>query len=151
MSEPQPGLKKDNPELEPQPITAELNALVKWGQGMAALGGALSRLAGTELQLALGDVRRLVLLGLLVVPISCFAWLGLSSLVGWWCYSLSESVALGLTGFVALQFLILILMGVLARRYLSSIGLPHTRAQIRAIMRDLDRGTQRKSSEDTTG
>lgn len=142
MSRMQSGRDLDSPEPEKQPLSAELDALLEWAQGLAAMGGALSRLAGAELRLALGDMRRLALLGLLVVPVICFAWLGFSCLIGWWCYLITGSVAAGLASFVVLQGLSLALMGMMARRYRRSIGLPHTRAQIRAIMRDFESGAQ---------
>lgn len=136
MSQQQPPPESFDQKSGPRPEPSELEALVTWGQGLAAMLGALSRLAGAELQLALGDLKRLLAIGVLVIPISAFAWLGISVLVGWWCYVASGSVSLGLVGFIAVQGLVMAAAMMMLRRFSASIRLPHTRAQWRALMHD---------------
>lgn len=148
MNQQQPSPESFDQKSGPQPEPSELGALVTWGQSLAAMLGALSRLAGAELQLALGDLKRLLAVGVLVIPVSVFAWLGVSVLIGWWCYVLSGSVSLGLLGFIGAQGLIMALAVVMLRRFSASIRLPHTRAQMQAIMRDFEKKQDMEKKQD---
>lgn len=136
MSQQQPPPESFDQKSRPRPEPSELETLISWGQGMVAMLGALSRLAGAELQLALGDLKRLLAIGVLVIPVSVFAWLGVSALIGWWCYVASGSVSVGLLGFIASQGLVMAAAMIMLRRFSASIRLPHTRAQWRALMQD---------------
>ena len=132
----QPPPESFDQKSRPRPEPSELEALITWGQGLAAMLAALSRLAGAELRLALGDLKRLLAIGVLVIPVSVFAWLGLSVLIGWWCYVGSGSVSLGLAGFIAMQVLVILVARMMLRRFTASIALSHTRAQWHALMQD---------------
>lgn len=151
MSQPQPTPESFDQKAASPPDTSEAEALIAWGKGMVAMFGALSRLASAELQLALGDLKRLLAVGILVIPVSVFAWLGVSILIGWWCYVASGSVTAGLLGFIGVQALVIAVVAVLLRRFVASMRLPHTRAQWQAMMQDLERGTQSEDQRDTAG
>ncbi len=134
-----------------QPVD-ELQAWLDWGRGLALMGDAFSRLLRAELRLALVDARRLALVTALVVPVAVFAWLGLSVLIAWLGYLASDMVVLGIATFLLVQCVALLAMRWLTRRYVRSLGLPHTRAHLRAVMEGFEQyGTQGTRRPDTAG
>ncbi|MEA3298908.1 MAG: hypothetical protein U9R22_01640 [Pseudomonadota bacterium] len=112
----------------------ELDAWLGMLRQAAAAGATLSSLAGLELRLALADGRRLLLLGLLILPLAGLAWLGFSALVGWWVWQALDAVTHGLLAFLALQLGALLAVILACRRYAASLSLPATRRHLRALM-----------------
>lgn len=138
------------PALEQEAQTPDtLQVWKEWARSLGALGSSFSQLLGAEARLALGDLRRLLLLALLALPILCLAWIGLCVLLGWWVFELTTSVAGGIGTFFGVQLLTLIAIGVAVRRYQRSLGLPRTREHLAAIMKDFEHGAQRAASAST--
>ncbi len=147
MSTGEPGHREDRA----MPRQRELDALqiwLDWARSLSELLGSLSRLVNAEVNLAVGDLRRLLVVVLLMVPLACFAWLGLGALFAWSLYAVSGWVGLALSGFFLLQCLALFVLRQLARSYRKSLTLPHTREQLQAILRDFEHGPK---SADRTG
>lgn len=114
-------------------VQREAEAWLAMGQQALGVGGKFSRLLQVELQLAAADGARLVLLGLLMVPLALLAWVGLSVLLAWLVYDATAHVALGLVGFLGLQLLAMLGLLLLARRYRESLRFPASRRQWRAM------------------
>ncbi|QIB66641.1 hypothetical protein [Kineobactrum salinum] len=112
----------------------EWQAWVALLQQLMATGSQFASVLGLEVKLALADSGRLVIVLLAMLPLLLFAWLGLSVLAGWLVYVLSQSVALGLLGFVLVQVLALLVLRRAATVFKRSLGLPASRRQLRAIM-----------------
>ena len=125
-------LEKD--KRQDQGPTEELKAWVELLQQAVAAGATLSQLALLELRLAIADGGRLIVLGLLMLPLTLLAWSGVSVLAAWSAFSLSGSVALGICTFVAVQVITLSVMAVACVRYRKSLSLPGTRRHVRQFM-----------------
>jgi len=118
----------------------ELSAWRAWLKQLGALAGALSTLATAEIRLAGGDLRRLVLLSLLLFPMVIFTWLGLSVFVSWLVYSQSGMPGAGLFTFFAGQAGATAYMWFLFKKYRRSLTLPMTRRYLDEIVEDIKSG-----------
>jgi len=139
MSVEEPGQREDRA----MPRQRELDALqiwLDWARSLSGLMGSLSRLLNAEVNLAVADLRRLLVVALLMVPLACFAWLGLSVFIAWCIYAVSGWLGLALAGFFLLQCAVLLVLTRLVRSYKKSLSLPHTRQQLQAILRDFEHG-----------
>ncbi|OFE12407.1 hypothetical protein PHACT_04030 [Pseudohongiella acticola] len=121
-------------------VEDELNAWLAWLRQLGALGGALTVLATAEIRLAGGDLRRLLLLALLFLPIIIFVWLGLSVFLSWLAYSLSGMPGLGFFAFLVMQVGAALYMVFLFRKYRRSLTLPMTRRYLDEIIKDVKHG-----------
>lgn len=107
---------------------ALLQQTAAWLEQIASASGELLRLFRLEWKLTLGDAKRVLLLGVALIPLLLFAWLLLSALVGWWVWQAAQSVSLALLAALALQ---LLCAGLLVRQigiYQRSQGFRRTRA-----------------------
>ncbi len=127
---------------------AELEDWLKWFGNLRDAGAALLRLAAAELQLAAGDLRRFLLLSLLVLPVGFLAWLGLALFLSWAVYSASGSLGAGFAGFFLLHFAILLVIRQRLARYRKSMSLPVTRDHLGEIVEELRRAPQRTDTAD---
>jgi hypothetical protein len=132
--EPQPDAVPEDEAGQPSAQQREWQAWVALLQQVIATGGKLSTVLSLELRLALADGRRLVMVTLAMIPLLLLMWLGLSVLVGWLVFVQSQSVALGIVGFVLMQLLTQLLLLRAARVYRRSLGLPASRRQLQAMM-----------------
>lgn len=131
----------DEPEQTRQKLETE--AWLRWLNDLRDAGAALLRLLSAELQLAGSDLRRFLLLSLLVLPVGLLAWLGLAVFVSWVVYSLSgDSLGAGFAGFFLLHFGILLVIRRLLTRYRKSLSLPVTRDYMARIVKELRRAPQ---------
>lgn len=119
----------------------ELKAWLSWLQQAAVAGGTLSRLAVLELRLALSDSKRLLILGLAMVPLIVLAWIGFAVLLAWLAYEQSQLVSLGLLTFVVVQLLALAILFKACKVYRRSLSLPATRSHLQAFVEGTQRGT----------
>ena len=109
-----------------------------WLEQIASASGELLRLFRLEWKLTLGDAKRVLLLGVALIPLLLFAWLLLSALVGWWVWQAAQSVSLALLAALALQ---LLCAGLLVRQigiYQRSQGFRRTRAHLKRLMQGAD-------------
>lgn len=127
----------------------ELLAWLETVQSVAGVGGTLARLFHAEVRLALSSVRRLLVVGLVIVPLMLFAWLGFSILMSWLLYWASvqsiasdSAIAAALFGFFFLQVGAIYLMSRLWSGYRKHLHLPATRRQLRLIREELDNALQ---------
>lgn len=118
----------------------ELNAWLAWLRQLGALGSALAALASAEIRLAGTDLRRLLLLSLLILPMVIFTWLGLSIFVSWLVFTLSGMAGAGLFAFFAIQACATLYMGLLLKKYRRSLTLPMTRRYLDQIVEDIKHG-----------
>ncbi len=118
----------------------ELSAWLSWLRQLGVLGGALSTLATAEIRLASGDLRRLLLLSLLMLPILVFTWLGLSVFVSWLVFSQSGMAGAGLFTFFAIQAGATMTIALLLKKYSRSLTLPMTRRYLDEIVEDIKHG-----------
>ncbi|MDO8862276.1 hypothetical protein Q6D67_11230 [Haliea sp. E1-2-M8] len=132
-------------EPETAPTEAQLQAWATLLQQALATGRQLSKLLQLELKLAVADGLRLLFVRLAMVPVAVLAWLGLSVLLAWLVFLASGSVSLSLAGFVLVQLIALLLLWRAARVFQSSLGLPATRRQLRAMT-----GTENSDEKKTT-
>jgi hypothetical protein len=86
-----------------------------------------------EARLAVGDAGRLLAVFALMLPLALLSWVGLSMLLAWLVFSGSGSVALGITGFLAVQVVAMLLLALAARRFQRSLSFPATRRQWEAL------------------
>jgi len=120
----------------------ELRAWLDWLREASDAGGAVLKLALLELRLALGDGRRLVLLGLLMLPVVMLAWFSFSVLLAWLAYQYGQSVTFGLCAFLAAQLVALGAMWQLRLKYRKSLSLPATRRHLNAFVEGARHGAQ---------
>lgn len=126
----------------------ELEDWQKWLENLREAGAALLRLASAELQLAAGDLRRFLLLSLLVLPVAILAWLGFALFLSWVAYSVSGSLGAGFAGFFLLHFFILLAIRQLMVRYRKSLSMPLTREHLGEIMEALQHEPRRADTAD---
>lgn len=126
----------------------ELEAWLRWLRDLSDAGSALLRLAAAELQLAGGDLRRFILVSLLVLPVGFLAWLGFALLLSWMAYSASGSLGAGYAAFFLLHFALLLWIRRLLARYRKSMSLPVTREHFAIIVKELRRAPQRTGPTD---
>lgn len=126
----------------------ELETWLRWLGDLRDAGSALLRLAAAELQLAAGDLRRFLLLSLLVLPVAFLAWLGFALFLSWAAYSISGSLGAGFAGFFLLHFGILLVIRQLLARYRKSMSLPVTREHLGEILEELQRAPQKTDTPD---
>ncbi|MEH6493866.1 hypothetical protein [Halopseudomonas sp.] len=118
-------------EALPQELLEQLTA---WFQHSLAAGGELANLFRLELQLTLGDARRLVLVTLALVPMLLLAWMSLSVLAGWLVYESTTSVAGGLATIAVMQLIVVAALLWLGLRYRRQLGFRRTKAHARRLL-----------------
>lgn len=118
----------------------ELGAWLAWFRQLGALGSALLTLATAEIRLAGGDLRRLLILSLLLLPMIIITWLGLSVFVSWLVYNQSGTAGAGLFTFFAIQAGATLTMWLLFKKYRRSLTLPMTRRYLDEIVEDIKHG-----------
>lgn len=136
----------EEPGRSPQQV--ELEAWLRWLADLRDAGSALLQLAAAELQLAAGDLRRFLLLSLLVLPTAFLAWLGFALFLSWAAYTVTGSLGAGFAGFFLLHFVILLVIRHLLARYRKSMGMPVTREHLGQILEELRRAPQRTDTSD---
>ena len=136
------GSAKDNVNA----TEAELRAWMTLGTDALAMFEQLITLLRLELTLAIADGKRLILVGLAMIPLVLLAWIGFSVLVAWVVYAITASVAVGLSGFLLLQIGVLGILVLAARRFSRSLGFPASRRQLNAILQGADARSRRRPS-----
>ncbi|WP_185267728.1 hypothetical protein [Halopseudomonas xiamenensis] len=134
-------------EQRRQPLTAELKSSLEWLEHAALAGGDLVRLAGLELRLAAGDSGRLVVLGLVMLPIALLAWIGLSVLLAWLVFAWLGSQALAIGTFIVVQVVALGIMAAYCKKFAKSLSFPATNRQLKALKEQVN-GTQDAGKSD---
>lgn len=127
---------------------SEIDAWLRWLTDLREAGAALLRLLAAELRLASSDLRRFLLLCLLVLPLTLLTWLGFAVFLSWVVYALSGSLGGGFAGFFLLHVGILLIIRRQLRRYRERMSLPATRKYIGVITEGLRREPQRPDSSD---
>lgn len=115
-------------------VLDEMNALMGWLQSAASTGSEIFDLFKLEVRLAVTDVKRLILLSKLLVPMLVLAWMSLSAVLAWHVYLLNISVSQGLLFLCCLQFLGLFGVTFGLKYYQKSLTLPLTRQHIRRFV-----------------
>jgi hypothetical protein len=127
---------------ETQGTADEVAAWLSLGAGAGTVLQQFLLLLRLEARLAVGDAGRLVAVLALMLPLALLAWVGLSVLLAWLVFSGSGSVALGITGFLAVQVVAMLLLALAARRFQRSLSFPATRRQWEALFeKTQDRAT----------
>lgn len=114
--------------------TELIEQLGAWFRQTLVAGAELANLFRLELQLTLGDARRLALVGLAIVPMLLLSWISLGVLASWLVYDYSGSVAFGLGTFTLLQLLVLSYLISQAMRFKRQLGFRRTKAHAKRIM-----------------
>lgn len=126
----------------------EIDAWLRWLADLRDAGSALLRLLAAELRLASSDLKRFLLLSLLVLPLVVLAWLGLALFLSWIVYALTGSLGGGFAGFFLLHVGILLVIRRQLKRYKQRMSLPETRKYIGVITEELRRAPERTNSPD---
>lgn len=114
--------------------TELIEQLGAWFRQTLVAGAELANLFRLELQLTLGDARRLALVGLAIVPMLLLSWISLGVLASWLVYDYSGSVALGIGTFTLLQLLVLGYLVSQAIRFKRQLGFRRTKEHAKRIM-----------------
>ena len=114
-----------------QELLQQLTAMFK--HSMAA-GGELANLFKLELQLTLGDARRLLLVSIALLPVLLLSWVSLGVLAAWLVYDASASVTWGLVTFTLLQLLLAGALSFMATRYRRQLGFRRTQAHAKRLL-----------------
>ncbi len=122
-----------DPSTQPKDVQDELNDWIEWGKHAAETGKDFAALGWAELRLAMSDAKRIAILGIAMIPLALLAWIGLSVLLGWLAFVPSDSVALGLTVFLAVQVIPIMVMLMMIKGYSKSLSLPATKRHIQAF------------------
>jgi uncharacterized membrane protein YqjE len=106
--------------------------------GQAALvAKELSELFRLELQLSVGDARRLLLTWLALLPAVILAWISIGALIAWIVYDISSSVTLALSAFTLLQVSLCTTLLLLRKRFRSGLGFRRTKAHAKRLLKEI--------------
>lgn len=119
---------------------------LEWAQQAAVTSGDFFKLLFAELGLAISDAKRIAVLGLAMLPLGLLAWIGLSVLLAWLAYVPSESVALGIAVFIAVQVVPILIMLGMIKKYSKSLSLPATSRQFQAFKEGYQNGEKAEGS-----
>jgi hypothetical protein len=139
----QAGAAGENAGIEGVLPVELIEQLGAWFRQTLVAGTELANLFRLELQLTLGDARRLVLVSLAIVPMVLLSWISLGVLASWLVYDYSGSVALGLGTFALLQLLVLGYLASQAMRFKRQLGFRRTKAHAKSIMQGVKGETPR--------
>lgn len=99
----------------------------------ADTGASLVKLFMAELRLTMSQMPRLLVLIAVLIPFVIFAWLGISTLVGWLAYVFTESIGWGIAAFTGLQLLCCAAIGLFIKNSSSEVAFPATRRQFEKL------------------
>lgn len=132
---------------------AEHEELLAWldtVQSVAGVGGNLAKLLHAELRLASSSLRRLLVLGLVMVPVILFAWLGFSILVSWLAYwsavqwlTHNAAIATSIFGFAALQVGTIYLLSRIWAGYRRNLRFSATRRHLQQFGEEVSNAIQK--------
>lgn len=138
----------------PSAVRDDLGLWLDCAQQVAGFSGALLQLAVAELDLAMASGRRLFMLGLLLIPVTLIAWLGISVMVAWLGYMLGLqfttgpwAVFLGLGFFVLQQVAVVLLLVHLCRASRDNMRFVRTRRHFQLFRQGLAHGVQEPYSK----
>jgi len=135
-------------DASPGPATSWLtdieHTLQLGEQFMSTIGGIVG-LARAEALLAVRTLPKLVMLGLLVIPIILLAWCAFSALLAWCVFAASQEVGLGMLAFFLQQIVLLLVCRWLYLKYRTRMSLPYTRAQVDNFVRSTRDGYKGKN------
>ena len=114
--------------------SAELNAISGWLRQAGETGLDLSLLLGLELRLAAGDLGRMIVLTLLLLPVLLLAWTGLCICLSWLAYLLSGQPIVAFIAFPLLQAAVALFICQRYRQYSKSLSLPRVRQHLHAMI-----------------
>ncbi|GAB3094097.1 hypothetical protein G8770_02050 [Aestuariicella hydrocarbonica] len=134
QSPPQSTERPPGQEHRQPPQPEPLDIWSDWLSQAVTAGSDIAELFRLEVQLALGDARRMLLLALLALPMMMLLWLGFAALMTWLVIDYSGSVTCGLLAFVLLHGAALVSIRLLWQRYKRSLKLPLTRQHLQAFM-----------------
>jgi hypothetical protein len=123
----------------------EIDKWLDWMRQMVALVVALGELASAEGRLALGDVKRLLIASIVLVPFLIFSWLSLGVWLSWLVYSLSGSMGYAFFAFFFLQAAVSWYLLTTIKAYRSTLSLPKTRRHVRELLEDIKRGSSKSA------
>lgn len=126
-------------DLSTPDLLDDVGVLMELLQSAAATGSDIIGLLQLELRLAVIDIKRLLLLAKLFIPMLVLSWMSLSSVLAWHVYLLNASISQGLWFLCIFQFLGLLCIGVGLKTYQKSLTLPLTRQHIRQILKGKER------------
>lgn len=114
-------------------LPPEQQAVVVWLIDLGHAAAALLRLAAAELQLAGSDLRRILVIGIMMLPMAFLAWIGFAVWLSWGVYSLTGWVGAGLLTFPLIHGILLWIMQRQVRKYRHSLRLPRTTQHLKEI------------------
>lgn len=133
MIEPPTAKKPDDKAANTEQLDA-LQVWTDWLQQSATVGADIFHLLQLELQLAIKDSKRLLLLALIFIPVLILTWIGFTLLLAWLVYLLDTSVTQGLLAFFIVQLGALSIILMSWKHYKKSLSLPLTTAQISKLV-----------------
>jgi len=127
---------KDEALIEPSPPhnNDEIATWIAWLDQALDAGIDIAQLLQLEIRLAVGDLRRMLVLFLVALPMFLLTWISFVSLVAWLASEYFESVAAGLLTFLGIQIIVLIGLRFFWNRYKRSLRLPLTRQHLQAFL-----------------
>ena len=117
----------------PGAVPPEQRAVVVWLVDLGHAAAALLRLAAAELKLAGSDLRRILVLGVLMLPMAFLGWIGFVVWLSWGVYSLTGWVGAGVLTFPLVHALLLWIMQRQIAKYSHSLRLPRTTQHLKEI------------------
>lgn len=131
-------------------LKSSLSASLDWIQSITALLLAVFRLGIAEVSLAREDLSRLILVGLLIVPMFLLTWIAVSILAAWVVFEMTLSALSGFATFAAIQLITSLTLISKFNTYRRSLSLPATRAQILAIIEEVRNEARHETSRQTS-
>jgi len=128
------GSAAEKPGIEDALPLELIEQLGAWLRQVTVAGSELANLFRLELQLTLGDARRLVMVGIVLLPMLILCWIALGVLVSWLAYSFTASVTLALTVFFLLQMAAVGFLISQAVKFKRQMGFRRTKAHAHQLM-----------------
>tara|TARA_R110001583_G_C5643615_1_gene408130 strand:- start:1103 stop:1582 length:480 start_codon:yes stop_codon:yes gene_type:complete len=97
-----------------------------------------------ELQLSVGDARRLLLTWLALIPVIILTWISATVLAAWLVFDFCASVTLALTTFMLLQILLCTFLLIVRKRFRKGLGFKRTKTHAKRLLQGMtDTGDHR--------
>lgn len=119
----------------------EVTAWLIWLRQLGGLGASLISLMSAEARLAVGDLRRLLLVTLFIFPLLILTWISFTVFLSWLIYSQTGSPGAGFFAWFALHAGCVWYLRSLSKKYRRSLGFPTTRQHLADFMEDVKSGT----------
>lgn len=137
QAEPESSHRDDIPQQEGAPEQPTLSSVQRFMvvaiESLGLLKSSVDLLL-LELMLALKTIPKIIAVSIGLAFFSALAWIAFSVVLAWLAYAFFNSVGAGLFCFLFVQLAVIAALGLVLKRYKSTLSLPNSRKQAKEII-----------------